>query len=401
MNFEILICGSDVNAYYMARCAHEAYGIKPYMLIKDRLAFTTYSRIINHIYNSNIWNENGFVQAVNDFCNNHKDKKVLVISSNETYAQFLVKNRENFQSNLVFNYPDLNILENLINKEKFYKNYDNMGLMFPKTVYYSKGDNCDFDSFMYPVIVKPANVVLFNHVNFDGKKKIYKLETKEELISTLKLLNSSEYNDTVIIQEYIPGDDSHLFDSVVYCGSDKKVKLVSLAQIGLQEHNPNMVGNAAVLINGYSTFEIDRNKVVKSIKNFMENIGYCGFAEFDLKYDERDNTLKVLEINARQGRCSYYISQCGYNLVKVLVDDLINKSLPDYRFLDNEVMLTFVNKNIIKKYVENSEFKRKALTLYKKSINPLIYKKDMFLKRRLLLFKRALNYKKSYKNYKW
>ena len=34
----------------------------------------------------------------------------------------------------------------------------------------------------------------------------------------------------------------------------KKVKILSLAQIGLQEHSKNMVGNAAVLINGYNQF---------------------------------------------------------------------------------------------------------------------------------------------------
>ena len=36
MKFEVLICGSDVNAYYMARCVHEAYNKKAYMLIKDK-----------------------------------------------------------------------------------------------------------------------------------------------------------------------------------------------------------------------------------------------------------------------------------------------------------------------------------------------------------------------------
>ena len=45
MDFEVLIIGSDVNAYYMARCTHEAYNKKAYMLIKDNLAFTKHSKI--------------------------------------------------------------------------------------------------------------------------------------------------------------------------------------------------------------------------------------------------------------------------------------------------------------------------------------------------------------------
>ena len=31
MDFEVLILGSDVNAYYMARCVHEAYNKKAYL----------------------------------------------------------------------------------------------------------------------------------------------------------------------------------------------------------------------------------------------------------------------------------------------------------------------------------------------------------------------------------
>ena len=38
------------------------------------------------------------------------------------------------------------------------------------------------------------------------------------------------------VRQYIPGDDSHLFDSVIYADTKGKVKRITLAQIGLQEH---------------------------------------------------------------------------------------------------------------------------------------------------------------------
>jgi D-aspartate ligase len=402
MDFEVLIIGSDVNAYYMARCTHEAYNKKAYMLIKDKLAFTTYSKIINHIYNDKIWNEKDFVDAVNGFASKHSDKKILVISSNETYAQFLVKNKNHFYDNVVFNYPSLNILESLINKEKFYKTYDNSVLSLPKTIYVdlSKYNN-DKLNITFPVIVKPANVVLYNHVNFVGKEKIYKLNNESELSDTLSLIKSSNYDDTLIVQEYIPGDDSYLFDSVVYCDKKGKVKLLSFAQIGLQEHNPNMIGNAAVLINGYNSFGINSDKMVSCIRDFMESISFHGFAEFDLKYDYRDKKFKVLEINARQGRCSYYISKAGFNLVKTMVDDLILKKELKYQYIDKKVMLSFVTKSIIKKYISNQDFKKEALKMYKSSCNPLIYNKDKSVMRYLLYLKRNKNYANSYAKYKW
>lgn len=402
MDFEVLIIGSDVNAYYMARCTHEAYNKKAYMLIKDDLAYTKYSKIINRIHNALLWDEKSFVLAINDFLDKHSNKKVVVISSNETYAEYLVRNRAKFRKNILFNYPSEKILLSLTNKEMFYKTYKNSILSFPKTLYYSVKEIIPEKlDFSFPVIIKPANVVLYNHVKFEGKKKIYKVFDFEELKNTLMLIKASKYNDTLIIQEYIPGDDSYLFDSVVYCGVDKKVKLTSFAQIGLQEHNPNMVGNAAVLINGYNSFGIDTSEILNNIKIFMEEIGYQGFAEFDLKYDSRDKKFKVLEINARQGRCSYYLSAAGFNLVKILVDDMVYNVNMSYTLVDKKVMLSFVNKSIIKKYIVNKKFKRAALSLYNNSVNPLKYRKDTSFFRRLLFVKRNKNYKKSYRNYKW
>ena len=162
-----------------------------------------------------------------------------------------------------------------------------------------------------------------------------------------------------------------------------------------------MVGNAAVVINGFNSFKFDTSSMVDDIKKFMNSISYSGFAEFDLKYDERDGKFKVLEINARQGRCSYYITQLGFNLVQILVDDLIFNKKMSFKYVNKKSMLTFVNKSIIKKYILNPDYKKEALLLYKKSINPLKYSKDFSVYRFLLYMKRDKNYKNSFKNYEW
>lgn len=402
MDFEILIAGTDANAYYMARCYHEAYGKKANLLGKTPMIYTKYTNILNVIYNDKIWTEQGFLDAIEDFRLKHPNKKILLISSNETYAAFISKNKDKINEQFVHNYPSIDIINSLIMKETFYKTYENSVLDFPKTVYYDCSNPIKItNDFTYPVIIKPSNVIEYNHISFEGKNKIYKVDTKSQLEETVDKIVKNGYKDTLILQEFIPGDDSYLFDSVVYCGKDKKVKLISFAQIGLQEHSKTMVGNAAVLINGFNQYG-ENTEMINTIKTFMEDIGYQGFAEFDMKYDYRDKKFKVLEINARQGRCSYYISPLGYNLVKVLVDDLINNKPMDFEVIDKEVLLSFVPKGVIKKYISNEEFKKKALSLWKKGVvNPLKYKKDTDLKRKLLLLRRHVDYYKEYKNGVW
>ena len=404
MDFEVLILGSDVNAYYMARCTHEAFNKKAYLLANRKMAFTAYSTILNIIYNSKIWEEKYFLEALDAFSKEHADKKILLISSNETYAEFIVKNKDKLSNQYVYNYPSLNIIKSLIDKENFYKTYENSDLCFPKTIYYDVKESSnlviDFD---FPIILKPADVVSYGHVDFEGKNKIYKIETKSELDSVVKRIKTSGYKGTLIIQEYIPGDDSHLFDSVVYSDKSGKVKLVTFAQIGLQEHTKHMVGNAAVLINGLNTFAGDVSACVEDIKKFMEDIKYQGFAEFDLKYDERDKKFKVLEINARQGRSSYYLSGLGYNLVEVLVKDLILNEELDYQFLNKKIMLSFVPKIIIKKYVKNNIFKSEALKLWRRGdvIKPLFYNKERNFKRKIILYKKQFDYMRDYRTGYW
>lgn len=403
MNFDILIIGTDANAYYMARCFHELYGKKATLLGKAPLPYTSFTDILNLKYDENIWSEEGFLNALYEHKSKIGDKKVLLISSNETYAGFIAKNKDKLYAiGYVFNYPDLELINSFMYKDAFYKTYENCVLDLPKTAYYDCKEQGDIPrGFTFPVILKPSNVILYNHLSFEGKNKIYKIESEEELKSTVERIIDGGYDDILIIQDFIPGDDSCLFDAVAYADSNKKVTLLSFAQIGLQEHSKNMVGNAAVLINGYNQFG-GTEEVCEKLKSFLETVGYQGFAEFDLKYDKRDGKFKVLEINARQGRSSYYICPLGFNPIKLLVDDLIDKKEKDFTLLKEEMLLSFVPKAIIKQYVVNKEYKKKALSLWKKGhANPLSYKADKNLKRRLYLFKKAMRYFKEYKNGYW
>ena len=403
MNFDIIILGSDANAYYMARCYHELTNRKANLIGKTKLAFTKFSNILEINYEPDIWKEEKFVSIINNLANKLSAENVLLVSTNETYTEFIAKYYNDLDSKLHFNKIDLALLKTLTNKEEFYKTYKKSVLTFPETFYYDcKKSSILPSTLTYPIIVKPANVVMFNHLNFDGKKKIYKLETEKELEDTITAIKKGSYTDRLIIQEYIPGGDDHLFDSVVYVDRNHKVSLITFAQIGLQERTKTMVGNAAVLINGFSTFDVDTSEMKKNIISFMETIQYHGFAEIDMKYDARDKTFKVLEINARQGRSSYYVSALGKNLIDVMVKDLIKKEDEILTDLDKEQLLTFVPKGIIKKYIDNPEFKKKAMQLWKKKrVMPMIYENDRNLKRFLMTRRRLWNYYKEYKNSDW
>ena len=404
MDFFVLILGTDANAYYMARCCYEEYKIKPHLIGQRRLAFTKFSNILTVEYCPDFWKEKTFLEVINNYAKNSEYKKILLVSTNETYTEYISKNKEKLNKKFVYNLPSIEIIKTLTNKENFYKTYENSELTFPKTIYFdAKKDKIESIKIQFPLVLKPANVVKYNHVDFVGKNKIYKIDNQSELEKTINVIKNSEYDDRLIIQEFIPGDDSYLFDSVVYVDKNSKCKVISFAQIGMQERTKSMVGNAALLINGFNTFDGNTEKQINNIISFIEKIGYMGFAEIDMKYDYRDKTFKVLEINARQGRCSYYLTPLGCNLIKIMVDDVIKNKDIEKKVLTEKVLLTFVPKGIIKKYCTNKKLKKEALKLWKKGnfVKPMDCKLDKNFKRFLMLRKRWLHYYKEYKNSYW
>ena len=205
----------------------------------------------------------------------------------------------------------------------------------------------------------------------------------------------------MILQEYIPGNDSYLFDSVVYVDTRGKVKVISFAQIGIQERKKSMIGNAAALINGLNTFNGNVEKAKTNFIEFMEKLGMNAFFEIDMKYDERDGQYKVLEINARQGRCSYYLVPLGANLVQIMVDDLLyHKDLP-FKDLKEKILLSFIPKNVLKEFTSNETFKKEAIKLWHKRVSPMECPLDKNIKRFLMMKKRLWHYKKEYQNSDW
>ena len=402
MNFTLLIVGADANAYYMARCYHELTNKKAYLIAQNPIWITDESNITIMKYNKKLHDEKILLEELNNFYQEHQKEKILLVSATENYIELISKNKEKLKTKFYFNYADVDIIHTLSNKEDFYKKYmDNEFIKLPKTIYYNtKSKKEPQVTFSYPIIIKAANVVLYRSLHFPNQNKIYKVNNKEELNSVINDIRNGGYLDTLIIQEYIEGDDSTLFDSVIYADTKGKVKRISFAQIGLQEHKKDLVGNAAVLINGYNLYD-NNNDIIERIKNFAEYIGITGFAEFDLKYDKKAKDFKLLEINPRQGRSSYYLTGLGCNLIELLKKDLIDKEKLDYQILDKEVILSYVPKGIIKKYIVNNKYKEKALSLYKEHINPIAYNKDLSLKRRYLLFRKSLRYYNDYKNGYW
>ncbi|MDO4670234.1 MAG: hypothetical protein Q4A67_02055 [Aerococcus sp.] len=395
-----VIVGTDLNAYNMSASFHEEYGVKPYLLGQVSLGFTHYSNIIAHIkLVDHLHDTHVFVQALLDYAKEipANGAPLLLVGTSDEYVRLIIENQETLSDHYVFNVLTEDLLNQLTNKERFYELAAAHGLPIPETIVYQMGDPLDFTIPHFPVIVKPSNSVLYNAHPFPGKEKVYRLESQQEVVETIQKIAGGGYPGKLLIQEYIEGDDTYNWDSVLYLNQASQAQFVSFGQVALQEHEATAVGNYTAIISRYN------HPVMKQLKEFLEAIHYTGFANFDMKYDTRTETFKVFEVNVRQGRSSYYVTQMGHNLTRYLVADVIQHQHGECTYIQQDNLFTVVPKNILRDYIKNPMIRQEAMDLIKagKWGNPLFYKGDHSLVRKLYLAVRQYRYRAKYKNAKW
>ena len=385
-----------MNAYGMARAFYEAYGLKPLVLGRSHLTPTQDSRILHFQQIDNLNSQEVFVGAMEKVAAQHPDKKLLLLACGDDYAKLIIKNKPALQQWFTVPYIDESLMDQILLKENFYKMCEKYQFKYPGTTTVTAEDYESFiPPFDYPIILKASNSVEYWACKFPGKKKVFIAHNEEEKTAILKAIYSSTYQDTMIVQEFIPGDDSYMRVLNAYVGKDGKVKLMCLGNPILEEHSPEGIGSYAAIVTTYD------KQLMDQVRFFLEDIGYTGFANFDMKYDVRDKQYKLFEINLRNGRSSYYVTAAGYNLMKYVADDHMLDIKQSLTYADNEHLWMIIPKGVLFKYASNEKLKLKAKSLIRegKYTNSLFFNQDMNVKRWTKLTLNSLNYYRKYKKY--
>ncbi|MFZ2538491.1 MAG: ATP-grasp domain-containing protein [Oscillospiraceae bacterium] len=396
IDFIPVLLGSDANVYGMARSFHEEYGVSSIAVSKTIFTATVDSKIIDFTLEPDLENPEKFLNKLIELKNQHKDKKLVLVPCGDGYVKLVVKFQNELKEHYYFNCLSEELLQTLSMKESFYEICDKYGFDYPKTEVVAVEDyKTKQISIQFPVIIKASNSVAYWQCSFKGKMKVFVAQDKAEYDRIVTTIYSSSYKDHLTIQEFIPGDDTYMRVLNCYVGKDKKVKLMALGHALLEEHTPQGIGSYVAIINTYD------ETLLNKFKTFLEEIGYQGFANFDMKLDMRDGKYKLFETNIRQGRSSFYVTASGYNLAKWLVDDILYNMEMPLTIAKTEHLWIQVPKGIVYKYVADEGLKAKVRQLIKdrKCTNSLFYNKDLRFKRYVKLQMNMLNHYKKYKKY--
>ena len=393
--FQPLLFGGDINVYSVARAFHEAYGVKSVCFGKFASGPAYGSDIIDYRVCAKNEDPETFRQNVADVAAEFSDKTVLVLGCGDSYVKLAAENKESFPANCIAPYIAGDTIGKLNNKEYFYELCDQFGIDHPGTFVYRKEMGHDFElPFQAPYICKPSNGVAYWEHPFEGNEKVFTCPDRKNLEEVLDKVYAAGYPDTMIIQDFVPGDDSNMRVLTCYSDRNAKVKLMCLGHVLLEEHTPHGIGNHAVILT-----EVNE-EICQKVKAFLEEMHYVGFSNFDIKYDTRDGKYKFFEINCRQGRSNYYVTGAGYNIAKLLVEDRVEgKDLP-FVLADNPSLWRVVPRKVAYDFIVSEYHDEiKARIREGREVTPLFYDKDKAFGRTLRMKKNLLGHFKKFKQY--
>ena len=393
-DFIPVLFGNDINVYSVARAFYEEYKVKSKGFGKALQGPCYRSKMIDFDKVDKLDTPEILTEVLNEYASKHTDKKILAIGCGDSYVKAIATSRDKLLENVIVPYADYEFLDSLMDKERFYQLCEKHDIDYPHTYVTSSATYMNAEPpFAAPYILKPANQVMYYEHKFPGQKKVFLLDSLEELQETLNKTYEAGYTDHMIVQEFVPGDDTNMRVLTSYSDKKASVRMMCLGHVLLEEHTPYGIGNHAVIITE------DEPQLYAKFKALLEDINYTGFSNFDIKYDSRDGKYKAFEINTRQGRSNFYVTGSGHNIAKLFVEDFVyNNQIPE-DISRNEHLWMVVPKGVAFKYAPSYKAKMKKLIKDGKYVNPLWFSEDNDAERILRLIKSQLGHYKKFKTY--
>ena len=395
-----VLLGADLNCYSVARAFHEAFGVKSYAFGRYELGTTKYSKIVKFNTVDGVDTVEVLLPILEKFAKEHEGARMILVGCTDAYADLIIENKEFLSRYYFCACPTAELAKKLISKEAFYEMCVQYGMDFPKTVIIknaSETDKLDSLPFSYPIIVKPSSSIRYWQNPFDGMKKVYKADSPEEAKEIVNTIYASGYDDSMIIQDFIPGDDSRMYVLTAYCDKNAKVRMMCMGHVLLEEHTPKGIGNHVAILTEY------HEELMATVHRFLEAVHYTGFANFDIKFDIRDGKFKIFEINLRQGRSNFYVTHSGANVASMFVCDATDSFEEDILLIKEPSFWHTVPKKIIYSYIKDEDVMNRVKVLVKKgnTASSLFYSYDLRMNPMRLAYVLVHNrrYFKKYKLY--
>jgi predicted ATP-grasp superfamily ATP-dependent carboligase len=236
--------------------------------------------------------------------------KAVLFCNGEPDFLFVSKNRDRLSRYFLIDLPSEKQADLLVDKGRFYQMGAEYGFPIPRTWQPIDPDALEtiLPEIVLPCILKPMQQVFWKSPAFEKRYgmgiKALQAEDAEALRTLYRDLWS--FHPGVLIQEYIPGGDDHLYFFDTYFNARSEPLGYFIARRIRTYPIHCGISTLAVTVHDPA--------IAKAALQVLQTIGYRGAAHLDFKRDSRDGTPRLLEINPRFGLAIDLGARAGVNL---------------------------------------------------------------------------------------
>lgn len=367
-DFQPVLLGTGANAYGLARGFFDEFGVTSLAVGSFPLTPTRHSRLVEVRTVDDFTSDRGFLRALEQVAAEqraaHPDRPLLLIATGDTSAALLARNRDVLRQWYLTSTIDGDLLQRVVEKSSFYELCAEYGIDHPITSVYTHEQ---FEAgapveppAAFPIALKASDSVAYLDCQFEGRRKAYVLESQAELNDVVERIYTAGYPGALILQDFIPGDDSNMRVLNAYVNSDGSVAMMSLGRPLMEEWAPDRVGNYAAIVSG------GEPEIYAQAAHLLTALGYTGYVNLDVKRDPRDGSFKFFEINPRPGGSSYFTTVAGLNMARWIVLDLIEHRYAPTVLGERHCVWLGVPRSIVRRYAPEGALRDEALALIRR-----------------------------------
>src|ERR1035437_6650430 len=348
--------GESEIALPVLRCLGEMKNVRAYILSNDPWVRVRFSR---HTYQFfNYPNEDGDekkLAIINDILKNKKIDIILPID--EPAIRLLSVHKEMLSQQTSFvHLPLTDTFDVASNKWLLAEWLVRNRIPHPPTLLYRGNDSFDkeISEFSFPVLIKP--------VRGSGGTGIKYFEDRSAL--DLYFKDHSENGD-YIVQSFIRGYD---IDCSVLC-NDGEIMASTIQK--------KIVNSLSFRPSGSVDFFYDSN-TYNVVKEVVNKLNWSGIVHFDLRYDDRDGEVKLIEMNPRYWASILGSLAAGVNFPYLACLSGLKRDIPDVkahpiRIVDADAALKLLFRGLFRKDKNIQDFDKLIFKISLKDPFPSVF----------------------------
>ncbi len=401
-----VILGGDIGVYGIGRSFHEAFGVRSICVASsptvaiERSDLFTVEHLPAHAGDAET------LAVLDGLAAAHPGRELVLMANHDVHSAFVARHRERLAGRYALPFPDLGTIDRVTDKAHFARVCEDLGVPTPRTVVVDlagagkagwRAPEVEFD---LPVVAKAARGDAYDAVDFPGKRKIWFLESADDLAGLWRALAEAGFRDTFLVQELIPGDNTQMRSITAYVDSAGETTVIGSARVLLEDHAPTMIGNpVAMITEAFPDLWEDARRILSST-------GYRGFANFDVKIDPRDGRAVFFEVNPRIGRNNWYMTAAGANPMPPMVADLVDRDhgAPAGGAVSSprrEILYSLVPDRLLLRYLRDEALRERVRGLMRdgRRLDPLEYGAETDPRRRAVVALQKTNQYRKFRRY--